>query len=128
MADLRKILVVDDAADIRMLAKLALEKIGGFEVAVCGSGEEAPAVARAFAPDLVLLDVMMPGWDGPRTLAELHAIPELASLPCAFFTARQEAGEVERLQELGCIGIITKPFDAMKLGTMVRELWQAGRG
>jgi CheY-like chemotaxis protein len=124
MAELRKILVVDDAADIRMLAKLALEKVGGFAVTVCASGEDAVGAARTLRPDLVLLDVMMPGWDGPRTLAELHAMPDLASLPCAFFTARQEAGEMERLRALGCIGIITKPFDAMTLAATVRDLWQ----
>jgi two-component system OmpR family response regulator len=123
MAELRRILVVDDAADIRMLARLALERVGGFEVRLCEAGEDALAAAREFRPDMVLLDVMMPGWDGPRTLAAFRSDPEFSGLPCAFFTARQEAGEVERLRSLGCVGLITKPFDAMKLASQVRDLW-----
>ncbi len=123
MADLQRIMVVDDAADIRLVARLALEKVGGFDVALCDSGQAAVAALSTFRPDLVLLDVMMPGWDGPTTLAELRKAPEGAALPCVFFTARQEASEVERLKTLGPIGLIAKPFDAMKLASELRAIW-----
>lgn len=123
MTELRRVMVVDDAPDIRLVARLALEKVGGLEVVLCESGAAAVAALPEFKPDIVLLDVMMPGWDGPTTLAELRKHPEGAGLPCVFFTARQEAGEVERLMALGPIGLIAKPFDAMKLASELRAIW-----
>ena len=68
---LKKILYVEDEADIQKIAKLALETVGGFEVMICGSGAEALEKAPDFAPDILLLDVMMPGMDGPDTLTAL---------------------------------------------------------
>ena len=83
MSELQRILYVEDEADIREVAKLALEMVGGFELAVCASGEEALARAEAFAPQLILLDVMMPGMDGPSTLRELRALPALERSRCS---------------------------------------------
>ena len=74
MAELKKILYVEDEPDIQMIARVALENVGGFELCVCSSGAEALEKAEAFAPDMFLLDVMMPGMDGPTTLAELEVI------------------------------------------------------
>jgi len=125
MADpLARVLVADDAADIRMVARLALEKVGGLIVQLCASGEEAIVAAPAFQPDLILLDVMMPGWDGPRTLAELRARADLAAIPVAFFTGRSDPAEIARLLALGAIGVLPKPFDAMKLAADLRALWE----
>jgi len=123
MAELRRIMVVDDAPDIRLVARLALEKVGGFEVKLCESGAAAVAALPDYRPDLVMLDVMMPGWDGPTTLAEIRKLPEGTGVPCVFFTARQEAGEVQRLMALNPIGMIAKPFDAMKLAAELRDIW-----
>ena len=78
MTTLQRILCVEDEADIQAVARMALELVGGFQVQVCGSGEEALRQVQTFAPDLILLDVMMPGMDGPSTLKALRALPGMA--------------------------------------------------
>ena len=115
-----RILYVDDEADIREVAVLALELEPAFEVRACSSGEEAVAAAPAWKPALILLDVMMPFMDGPATLARLRELPELASTPVVFITARTQAAEGERLLTLGAAGVIPKPFDPMSLAGSVR--------
>ncbi len=121
---LKKILYVEDEADIQKIARLALEKVGGFEVMICGSGAEALEKAPAFAPDIVLLDVMMPGMDGPDTLAELMKIETLKDTPSIFLTAKALPDEVEHYQDLGALGVIPKPFDPMALAGKVKEIWE----
>ena len=121
---LQKILYVEDEADIQKVAKLALEKIGGFEVMICGSGAEALEKAPGFAPDVLLLDVMMPGMDGPDTLVELMKIETLKDTPSIFLTAKALPAEVERYKHLGALGIIPKPFDPMALADKVKKIWE----
>lgn len=125
---LKRILCVEDEADIRTVAKLALETVGGFSVELASSGEEALLRARDFLPELLLLDVMMPGMDGPATLRALRALPETAAVPAIFLTARAHPSEVMSLKEQGAIGVITKPFDPMKLAEQVRSLWERRDG
>jgi len=127
MADrpLRRILYVEDEADIRAVARIALEAVGGFEVLECVSGREALAAAPAFAPDLILLDVMMRGLDGPSTLAALRALPELKETPVVFISAKVQAHEVARYRQLGAVDVIAKPFDPMTLAATVRGIWAA---
>jgi CheY-like chemotaxis protein len=120
---LQRILYVEDEPDIQAVAKLALEAVGGFEVAVCDSGAEALARAPAFAPDLILLDVMMPGMDGPATLNALRALPQTAHTPVIFMTAKVQKNEIEDYKKLGAIDVIPKPFDPMKLAASVRDIW-----
>ncbi|MDR6293750.1 MULTISPECIES: response regulator [Inquilinus] len=129
MADeaLTRILYVEDDADIRSVASFALEAVGGFVLAACASGEEALAQAAAFAPQLLLLDVMMPGMDGPETLAALRARPETAATPAVFMTAKVQPQEVARYRALGALDVISKPFDPMTLSDEIRALW-ARRG
>ena len=81
------------------------------------SGAEGVALVRAELPDAVVLDVMMPGMDGPATLAELRADPVTASIPVVFLTAKVQAAERRRLEELGAAGVVAKPFDPMSLAT-----------
>ncbi len=121
---LKKILYVEDEADIQKVAKLALETVGGFEVMICGSGAEAIEKAPAFAPDILLLDVMMPGMDGPDTLVELLKIESLKDTPSIFLTAKALPAEVDRYQDLGALGVIPKPFDPMALADKVKEIWE----
>ncbi len=121
---LKKILYVEDEADIQKIARLALEKVGGFEVMICGSGAEALEKAPAFAPDILLLDVMMPGMDGPDTLVELMKIKSLKDTPSIFFTAKALPAEVKRYKDLGALGVIPKPFDPMALADKVKEIWE----
>ena len=125
---LQKVLYVEDDPDIREVAQLALELVGGLEVRMCASGEEAVAQAPGFAPDLLLLDVMMPGLDGPSTLARLREHPTLSSTPAVFMTAKVQPQEVAALRALGAIGVVAKPFDPMCLGDELRALWEQRQG
>jgi DNA-binding response OmpR family regulator len=113
---------VDDDPDIRRLAALALERVGGFRVSLAASGEEALELAACVTPDLVLLDVSMPGTDGPATLAAFRACPATQRVPVVFFTALANDDEVMRLRALGAIGVIAKPFDVADLPLRVRDM------
>jgi CheY-like chemotaxis protein len=116
---------VEDEPDIQAVAKLALELVGGLTVKVCSSGEEALREAEAFAPEMILLDVMMPGMDGPTTLKALRALPALATVPIAFMTAKVQPAEVAYYKSLGARDVIPKPFDPMTLASQVRAIWEA---
>lgn len=123
MTELKKILYVEDEPDIQMIARIALENVGGFEVLICSSGTEAIEKAAAFAPDLFLLDVMMPGMDGPTTLLELRKIPQLTNTPVMFMTAKVQPQEIQFLQKLNVADVIAKPFDPMGLANNIRDSW-----
>jgi len=123
MTRLERIMYVEDEPDIQSVAKLALEMLGGFTVMISSSGNEALREAECFAPDLFLLDVMMPGMDGPSTLKALRNVPALANVPAAFMTAKVQLAEVAYYKTLGAIGVIAKPFDPMTLADQVRAMW-----
>ena len=118
----RRILVVDDAPDMRAIAELSLTALGGFEVELAASGAEAIERVAAHTPDLVLLDVMMPGMDGIETLARLRAESAGAPPPVVFLTADAREADVSRYLALGAVGVIAKPFDPMDLPERIREL------
>ena len=120
---LTKILYVEDEADIRTVAQLALEAVAGFTLLPCAGGEEAVRKGPGFDPDLILLDVMMPGMDGPSTLAALRALQPLKDVPVIFMTAKVQPTEIQRYRELGALDVIAKPFDPMTLGDQVRSIW-----
>lgn len=124
MCELKRILYVEDEPDIQAVAEIALETVAGFTLKVCSSGEEAVAEAAAFAPDLLLLDVMMPNMDGPSTLLELRKLPELANTPAMFMTAKVQPQEIAHFKSLGAIEVIPKPFDPMSLGEQIKTAWQ----
>ena len=127
-AVLQRVLYVEDDADIRTIASMALEVVGGFTLKACASGAEALAAAEVFAPQLLLLDVMMPGMDGPTTLARLRELPATRDVPVIFMTAKVQASEVEQYKALGALGVISKPFDPMALAGQVQALWQERTG
>lgn len=124
MAEVKKILFVEDQEDIQAVTTIALESVGGFELEVCSSGQEALDKASGFGPELLLLDVMMPGMDGPSTLNALQQIPGLENVPAIFMTAKVQPDEVSALKELGAIGVISKPFNPMELANQIREILQ----
>ncbi|HZY20277.1 MAG TPA: response regulator [Ramlibacter sp.] len=125
---LQRVLLVEDDADIRTIAALALETVGGLTLQACASGAEALACAPAFGADLLLLDVMMPGMDGPTTLARLRELPATATTPVVFMTAKVQGSEIAHYRSLGAVGVITKPFDPMSLANEVQVLWQQAHG
>lgn len=121
--ELTRILYVEDDPDIQAIALMVLETIHGFEMEACCSGAEALTKAVSFAPDLILLDVMMPGMDGPETLKGLREFPELATTPVVFMTAKVQPQEVQYYLGLGALGVIAKPFDPMTLAQELRDIW-----
>ena len=120
-----RILYVEDQPDIRLVAKMALEVVGGFTVMACASGQEALNCAQDALADLLLLDVMMPGMDGPSTLQALRELPATAHTPVVFMTAKVQAAEVALYKAMGALEVISKPFDPMKLSGQLRQIWAA---
>ena len=119
-----KIMIVDDDEDICTVAELTARRVGGWDVVVAASGQEALDKARSERPDVILLDAMMPVLDGPATLLKLREDPSTATIPVIFLTAKVQRREVEHYKELGAIGVIRKPFDAMTLPDEVRRIVQ----
>jgi len=120
---LNRILYVEDEPDIRLVAQMALQAVGGFTVIACASGQEALDAAPGAGADLLLLDVMMPGMDGPTTLKGLRELPATASTPVIFMTAKVQAAEVAVYKGLGAMEVIPKPFDPMELSTQIQRIW-----
>jgi CheY-like chemotaxis protein len=125
MDTLKRILYVEDEPDIQAVAKMALELVGGFTVKVCSSGDQALREAVDFSPQMILLDVMMPGMDGPTTLKALRELPTLTDVPVAFMTAKVQPNEVAHFIELGARDVIPKPFDPMTLAQQVLGIWES---
>jgi len=121
---LRTLLYIDDEPDIRHIVQLALSLAPSLTVHTGDSGERALSLARELKPDLVLLDVMMPGLDGPGTLTRMRAEPSLSGFPVVFMTAKAMPQEVARFRKLGAAGVIAKPFDPMTLAEQVFVLWE----
>lgn len=117
-----RILYVDDEPDIREIAELSLSLDPDFEVRTAASGAEALATIAQWHPDLVLLDVMMPGMDGPAVLAHLRGNPNTKFLPVAFVTARAQKSEIQDFTTLDAVGVIAKPFDPVTLAAQVKDL------
>lgn len=124
MNEILKIMYVDDEADIRTIVQFALEDEEDFELIICASGQEALDAVGGYRPDLILLDVMMPGMDGPATLQRLHELPDLARLPVAFVTAKVQPHEVAHFKAIGATDVIAKPFDPMSLADQIRDIWK----
>lgn len=125
---LTRILYVEDEPDIQVVARLALEMLGGFTLEICSSGKEALSRAAAFNPQLILLDVMMPVMDGPATLGLLRELPQFAKTPVIFMTAKVQPDEVAGYMKIGAVDVIAKPFDPMTLSSQVQDVWERCRG
>lgn len=121
--ELNTILYVEDEPDIQTVAKLALEIVGRFKVLLCNTGDEALRQLETKTPDLILLDVMMPGMDGPSTLGALRKNPATAGIPVVFMTAKVQPHEIAHYKTLGALDVIVKPFDPMTLASQIRGIW-----
>jgi len=115
----RKILIIDDEDDIREIARLSLESVAGWEVLSAGCGAEGTACAREHQPDAILLDVMMPGMDGPATFRELRKNPATAGIPVLLLTAKAQSSDHRLLAGLGVDAILFKPFDPFTLSVQI---------
>jgi CheY-like chemotaxis protein len=114
-----RILIIDDEDDIREVAAMSLETIAGWEVMVANSGAQGLTRAATYKPDAILLDVMMPGMDGPTTFRELRKNPATAKIPVLFLTAKVQATDRRRFADLGIHAVLVKPFDPLTLSTQI---------
>jgi len=115
-------LLVDDEPHIRRIGELSLKGVGKWTAVLATSGTEALVIAEQEKPDLILLDVMMPGMDGPATLVQLRACEATAAIPVIFMTAKVQKHEIDKYLAAGAIGVIPKPFDPMALPAQIRQL------
>ncbi|MFM2075316.1 MAG: hypothetical protein RJB34_1621 [Pseudomonadota bacterium] len=128
MRELRKIMCAEDDPDIRHILGWSLQHLGGFELCLCESGESVLAQITDFAPDMLLLDVMMSGLSGPQTLALLREHGQLGQdVPVLFVTAKAMPDELQALMQHQVDGIIVKPFDPMQLPEKIRAHWSPKR-
>ena len=122
---LRRICCVEDDDDIRRIMRLSLEKIGKMTVDLVADPALAIDSMIAFRPDLVMLDWMMPGMDGPALLRKMREVPETRALPVVFVTAKASQRELAELRALGAAGTISKPFAPKDLPEQLRAIWNA---
>ena len=120
----KRILYIEDETDLQWLVRHILQSIGGFDVMVCSSGAEGLRVIKEFNPDLILLDVMMPGMDGIAAMDALRQLPETATIPIIFFTANAQHQVRQDLLLRGALGVIVKPIEPDALVEQIRTLWQ----
>ena len=124
MKKLERILCVDDESDMRMLIKMSLENVGGYEVSVCSSGQELLDNAARWYADLVVLDAVMPLMDGMETMKRLRLLDGYRDTPVLFMTGKAKESEAD-FKAAGAIGIITKPFDPIYLAQDVQKIWES---
>jgi CheY-like chemotaxis protein len=114
-----KILIIDDEEDIREVCALSLETVAGWDVIMAGSGAQGLARAIEYQPEAILLDVMMPGMDGPTTFRELRKNPATAHIPVLLLTAKVQSSDQRRFADLGVEAVLLKPFDPLTLSTQI---------
>ncbi|WP_313309185.1 response regulator [Stutzerimonas nitrititolerans] len=125
MRALKRILHIEDVPSIQIVTRIALERIGGFEVLSCASAQAALAEVRAFAPDLILLDVMLPQMDGIELLRQLAGLVDLQQTPVVLLTGHLERERLAELQQMGVRDVLQKPFDPLQLTAQLRAVWEA---
>jgi two-component system, OmpR family, alkaline phosphatase synthesis response regulator PhoP len=118
----KHVLLIDDEDDIREITALSLEKVAGWHVSSANSGPAGIELAKSVRPDVILLDVMMPEQDGPTTLQLLQNDASTSRIPVIFLTAKVQSRELERLQEMGSVGVLAKPFDPLALASEIRRI------
>jgi CheY-like chemotaxis protein len=117
----KRILIIDDDDDIREVAALTLEMVAGWQVVTANSGTNGIETAQTENPDAILLDVMMPGMDGPTTFQELQKIPTTAKIPVILLTAKVQGADQKRFAALGVAAILFKPFDPLTLAQQMSD-------
>ena len=122
---LTRICYVEDDEDIQKIVRMSLERIGKMSVQVIADPMVAIEAIKAFKPELVMLDWMMPGMDGPTLYRKMQETPEVRDLPVVFITAKASQKELDELRTLGAAGTISKPFSPRDLPAQLRAIWQA---
>lgn len=122
---LNRICYVEDDEDIQRIVRMSLERVGKMTVEVVGDPLKAIDAMLAFKPELVMLDWMMPGMDGPTLFRKMKERPETSTFPVVFITAKASQKELDELKELGAVGTISKPFSPRDLPEQLRAIWAA---
>jgi CheY-like chemotaxis protein len=125
MRPLQRILHVEDVPSIQVVTRIALEKLGGFQVLSCASGQDALDRVRQFAPDMILLDVMLPQMNGLELLRQLSQQIDLQEMSVVLLTGQQEPADLAELKRLGVRRLLQKPFDPLQLAAQLNEIWEA---
>jgi CheY-like chemotaxis protein len=120
---LNRICYVEDDEDIQRIVRMSLERIGKMTVEVVTDPMVAIGAITAFKPDLVMLDWMMPGMDGPTLFRKMKQLPEVSALPVVFITAKTTQRDMDELIALGAAGTISKPFSPKDLPDQLRAIW-----
>ena len=120
---LQRICYVEDDEDIQRIVRMSLERVGKMTVEVVSDPMVAIGVITAFKPDLVMLDWMMPGMDGPTLFRKMKTEPEVSKLPVVFITAKATQRDMDELVSLGAAGTISKPFSPKDLPEQLRQIW-----
>jgi two-component system OmpR family response regulator len=122
---LQRILLADDEPDILEISRIALETVGGYEVAVCGSGSDFLKLLPEFKPDLVIIDALMPDMNGLEVLSQMRLAEAFRQTPAVFLTGLVLERDLRDLRASGAEAVITKPFDPMKLPQRIDEIWKS---
>ncbi|GAB4375619.1 MAG: response regulator [Elainellaceae cyanobacterium] len=118
----KRILVIDNEQYIQEVTQICLQTTAGWQVLMAGSGQEGIAKATAEQPDAILLDVMMPDMDGPTTFQKLQENAATCQIPVILLTAKVQASDRRRYDELGVKGAIAKPFNPLQLASQIAEI------
>jgi DNA-binding response OmpR family regulator len=118
----KRVLIIDDEPGIRQIVQIALKAIASWDVFMAASGSEGLELAESEQPDVILLDVMMPGMDGLTTLRHIRENVAIQNIPTILLTAKAQSSEQQRFRELAIAGVITKPFKAQELVDQMRSL------
>jgi CheY-like chemotaxis protein len=121
LVTVRHILIIDDEDDIREVASLSLEAVAGWKVSTANSASQGIAVAPGLQPDAILMDVMMPGMDGPTAFRAMQAVASIAHIPVILLTAKVQAQDQRRFADLGVAAVLFKPFDPLQLATQISK-------
>ena len=121
----RSILIIDDEEDVKEIAQMGLEMAANWNVITASSGKEGLNLARDKQPEIILLDLMMPDWDGKQTLKEIKANPETTKIPVILMTAKTTSAIAKNLADLDIIGIINKPFRPLQLSEQIEKILQS---
>ncbi len=120
---LTRVCYVEDDEDIQRIVRLSLERIGKMAVEIVGDPQKAIETIVVYKPQLVMLDWMMPGMDGPTLFGKMREDARTRDLPVVFITAKASSVEMEELRTLGAAGAISKPFSPKDLPDQLREIW-----
>ena len=119
-----RVMYVEDEEDIRAIARISLETVGGFTVELCDSGRAAIERAPKFRPDIIIIDMMMPGMDGIETMQALKKLPQMDEIPMVFMTAKIQRSEIDFYLAAGASEVVPKPFDPLKLPDRILAIWR----